>query len=107
MLAGACFPQTAQQLWLPAPSARVLSGADAGRRATRVHAVPVVPVNRERRDQISDREALTVPAASDPSLDKQPGWLWGRSSGSTQKELKAERLRPKKCAPLASTSAQQ
>ena len=98
MLAGAHNMQTAHQIWLPAPSAHVLSGADARLRQARLHAVPAVPVSREHRGQVSDQRERTASAASEPSVDEQPGWLWGRSSSSTQKELKAERLRPKKCA---------
>jgi hypothetical protein len=32
------------------------------------------------------------------TTDEQTGWLWRRDAGTTQKQLKAERLRPKKCA---------
>ena len=99
ILHGTVGAQPAKHLWLPAPSAQVYSCRNAQSEPPHRHMVAAATGGNKQKQQAADRRADPPRLDSASAADEQTGWLWRRDAGSTQKQLKAERLRPKKCAP--------
>ena len=86
-----------EHLWLPAPHARVYSCSDGRPWVSNRKTVVAAAIGGKQHREATDRRMQPAQPTSVPAADEQAGWLWRRDASTTQKQLKSERIRPKKC----------
>ena len=92
----------APSTWLPCPS--LISGFSAGKCQPCQHCQAAPQSSSAAGHPAAELPAVSTASGNTPEENaNQLGWLWDRSADATRKKLQADKIRPKKCAPPASS----